>query len=215
MRRLVFVDDDNDEIDNMANLVEGSYAYLGLHWPQKRPENLVGEPPDIFVLDLYLPPGHRQAVDDIPAEERRDQAVLAEDVADGFAKLYTADPPYSDKARLRETMKAIQRAYDPLLRRQWKALDQSPDNGLQLLRELRAHARYGNVPVVFYSRKITPEDVVRVLQAGAVDAIRKGYPSDDLDAQRAWVLPRLERAQHVHQLGRALGLNVNTTLFPE
>jgi DNA-binding response OmpR family regulator len=39
---------------------------------------------------------------------------------------------------------------------------------------LRAYPRHGGVPVAFYSRKISPEDVVRVLKAGAVDAIRKG-----------------------------------------
>jgi len=80
--------------------------------------------------------------------------------------------------------------------------------------ELKAHGRYGKVPVVFYSRKITPEDVLRVLEAGAVDAIRKGYPGDDPRAQRDWVLRPLDRAQHVHRLLSAYQPNVNTTLFP-
>lgn len=212
MRRLVFVDDDDEELKNMAKLVEGKYDYLPLHWPKQRPENLVGEPPDIFVLDLYLPPGHREARAEIPAEEREAQAEVAHELAKRFEGLYGSVD--KDKALLQATMKTIQGAYN-LLKRQWEALEQSPDNGLQLLRELRAHPRYGGVPVVFYSRKITPEDVVRVLQAGAVDAIRKGYPGDDPEAQRSWLLPRLDRAQNVHRLVGTPGFNVNTTLFPE
>jgi len=68
-------------------------------------------------------------------------------------------------------MDAIALARD-MLDKQWRALGQSPDHGIALLRELKQ--RYPTVPVVLYSRKITPEDVMRVLRAGAVDAIRKG-----------------------------------------
>jgi DNA-binding NtrC family response regulator len=146
------------------------------------------------------------------AENRREQEILARELAASFAGLYTA-APHDDKKLLRETMTALQKVYD-LLKRQWEELEQSPENGLQVLRELKAHGRYGKIPVVFYSRKITPEDVLRVLEAGAVDAIRKRYPGDDPRAQRDWVLQRLDRAQHVHRLLPAYHLNVNTTLFP-
>jgi DNA-binding NarL/FixJ family response regulator len=51
-------------------------------------------------------------------------------------------------------------------------LGQSPDHGVALLARLKVS--HPAVPFVFYSRKITPEDVIRVLRAGAADAIRKG-----------------------------------------
>ncbi len=215
MRRLVFVDDDKQELTAMGQLVEGKYEYVPLHWPHESPtdERKVNDPPDIFVLDLYLPPGHSEIPAEIPAAERQSQSEAARDLADRFQKLYSG-PPHDDKKLLRDTMDGIQRAYE-LLKRQWEALKQAPGNGIQLLRELKAHPRYGHVPVVFYSRKITPEDVVRVLQAGAVDAIRKGYPRGNEKEAHTWVLSRLDRAQHVHRLVRTLELNVNTTLFPE
>jgi CheY-like chemotaxis protein len=92
-------------------------------------------------------------------------------------------------------------------------MGQSPENGIRLLEFLRAHPRYRGAPVVFYSRKITPEDVVRVLKAGAVDAIRKGFSKEQ-------VLQRLTRAQEIYRSEGAeealkLGLNVNATLSPE
>jgi len=68
------------------------------------------------------------------------------------------------------------------------------------------------VPFVFYSRKITPEDVIRVLRAGAVDAIRKGVPDRE-------VLERLTNAQELYrrddiQAVRARQFNVNATMIP-
>ena len=68
-------------------------------------------------------------------------------------------------------MQAISEAYRAL-QLQSVALGQSPSHGIALLGRLRS--LFPSVPVVFYSRKITPEDVIAVLQAGAVDAIRKG-----------------------------------------
>lgn len=68
------------------------------------------------------------------------------------------------------------------------------------------------MPFVFL-RKITPEDVIRVLRAGAADAIRKSALKDEE------VLARLAAAQELHrrkdaQTIRALGLNVNVTIVP-
>jgi DNA-binding NarL/FixJ family response regulator len=98
-----------------------------------------------------------------------------------------------------------------MLRLQWSALGQSPDHGVALLAERTA--RYPNVPFVFYSRKIAPEDVIRVLRAGASDAIRKSALGDKQ------VLGRLDAAQEFHrrkdaQTIRALGLNVNVAIVP-
>jgi DNA-binding NarL/FixJ family response regulator len=116
-----------------------------------------------------------------------------------------------DKARLRETMKIIAGAY-AMLKLQWSALGQSPDYGVAVL--AKAKAQYPEVPFVFYSRKITPEDPIRVLKAGAIDAIRKGALRNDE------LLVRLKTAQEIYQRGdvqtiRAPGLNVNFTIVPK
>jgi DNA-binding NarL/FixJ family response regulator len=131
-------------------------------------------------------------------------------VAERFSGLY-ADSSLDDKARLQETMKAIADAYGTL-RLQWGALGQSPDHGVALLTKLKA--RYPEVPFVFYSRKITPEDVIRVLRAGAADAVLKGALKEEEE-----VLVRLAAAQEFHrreyaQSTTARGLNVNATVVP-
>jgi hypothetical protein len=56
-------------------------------------------------------------------------------------------------------------------------MGQSPDNGIAILKQFKTI--HPTVPFVFYSRKITPEDVVRVLEEGAFDAIRKGALTDE------------------------------------
>lgn len=87
-------------------------------------------------------------------------------------------------------MQAISEAYE-MLKLQWEALGQSPDHGVALLAQIKAQWR--EVPFVFYSRKITPEDVIRVLRAGAVDAIRKDALEDEE------VLTRLANAQRLFE----------------
>jgi len=93
---------------------------------------------------------------------------------------------------------------------QWNAMGQSPDYGVELFAKLKE--RYPNVPFVFYSRKITPEDVIRVLKEGALDAIRKGALG------KHEVLARLEKAQEIFhgseaQRIRNRRLNANVTLI--
>jgi len=107
-------------------------------------------------------------------------------------------------------MKAISDAY-ARLKLQWAALGQSPDNGVALLKKMTN--QYPDTPFVFYSRKITPEDVIRVLQAGAVDAIRKGTLKNEE------ILARLATAQAIYRRRDAHGVrakkrNVNITLYP-
>jgi DNA-binding NarL/FixJ family response regulator len=107
-------------------------------------------------------------------------------------------------------MDAVTEAYT-LLKKQWSSMGQSPGHGVALLTKLRA--RYPEVPFVFYSRKITPEDVICVLQAGAFDAIRKGaLKNEDVRA-------RLSSARETFRRGsirriRAHRLNVNVTITP-
>jgi CheY-like chemotaxis protein len=212
MERMVFIDDDPAELESMREIAEGQYQYAPIRWPCRQPlEQVVGEPPAIFVLDLYLPPENSSASEEILEHELTIQREAARDVADCFSNLYGElhDDP---KKRLRRTMECLTEARK-LLDRQWRAMGQSPENGISLLRFLRTHPQYGEVPVAFYSRKITPQDVVCVLKAGAVDAIRKGLSTEQ-------ILQRLARAREIYRSGKAaearkLGLNVNATLLPE
>ena len=212
MERLVFIDDDPVELEHMREITEEQYEYVPIRWPTQQPfEQTVGEPPAIFVLDLYLPPAKNSALEEVPEYELTIQQESAGHVADCFFDLY-ADLHDDPKRRLRRTMECLTRARE-LLDRQWLALGQSPENGIRLLEFLRAHPRYGGVPVVFYSRKLSPDDVVSVLKAGAVDAIRKGLSKEQ-------VLQRLTRAQEIYCSERAgealkLGLNANATLSSE
>ena len=125
--------------------------------------------PDIFVSDLYLP----ASTGDLLATEaqRNEAAEQARKVAERFSRLYSNG--VDDKARLQETMKAIGDAY-AMLKLQWTALGQSPNHGVAMLAKL--HAQHPDVPFVFYSRKITPEDVIRVLRAGCSGRHQKKCP---------------------------------------
>lgn len=208
MRRLLFIDDDQTELEAFREIVEGSYEYHTIHWPSASAILFSAPPPNIFVSDLYLPSydGDRTPTNG----ERQGAAKAAERVAQEFSSLYTA-PSTDDKVRLKETMRAIGDAY-AVLKMQWSALGQSPDNGVALL--ARVKAQYPEVPFVFYSRKINPEDVIRVLRAGAVDAIRK----DALT--KSEMLARLDSAQKIYQRGevqemRKRGLSANLTSFSD
>jgi DNA-binding NarL/FixJ family response regulator len=207
MRRLVFIDDDKSELDAFREIVGSKYDYTTVHWPGESAKLLAGPKPDIFVSDLYLPSSDG---DKTPTDaEKRSAENAAIQVGKDFTGLY-ADSTTADKARLQNTMRAIAGAYS-MLKVQWSALGQSPDHGVAVLAKLKA--RYPDVPFVFYSRKITPEDVIRVLKAGAVDAIRKGALTNDE------VLARLETAQAIYQRSdvqtvRAQGLNVNFASIP-
>lgn len=112
-----------------------------------------------------------ESEDSEPTESQREEAIKSlNDVTARFSEA-AANRNLSDKERLKKTMQAISEAYRAL-QLQSVALGQSPSHGIALLGRLRS--LFPSVPVVFYSRKITPEDVIAVLQAGAVDAIRKG-----------------------------------------
>jgi len=202
MRRLVFIDDDKAELDGFRSVVKGEYDYMTVHWPYDSVKLLNMSAPNIFVSDLYLP---APTGDSAPTEAQRDEAAeQAVRVAEGFSRLYSN--ALTDKARLRETTRAIGDAY-AMLRLQWTALGQSPDHGIALLKKVKS--LYPDTPFVFYSRKITPEDVIRVLQAGAVDAIRKGALKNEE------VLVRLAFAQEIYRRKDVHGRNINVTLHPE
>jgi DNA-binding NtrC family response regulator len=205
VRQLVFIDDDQSELVEFRAIVAGHYECRTVHWPREADELFSHPAPSIFVSDLYLPPRSGD-VDPTPTQ-REEGASTARAVAGQFLELY-ADSSREDKVRLKATMGTILAARG-LLDQQWHALGQSPRNGIALLTELKT--RYPDVPFVFYSRKITPEDVVDVLRAGAVDAIRKGVPERE-------VLERLANAQELYrrddiQAVRANRFNVNATII--
>jgi DNA-binding NarL/FixJ family response regulator len=207
MRRLIFIDDDETELDDFGGIVEGEYNYAKIHWTFEAEKLFSGIAPDIFVSDLYLPP---QSADKVPSAAQRESAAsAAKQVGDRFSHLYI-DPTRDDKARLKETMRIISSAFE-MLDLQWKALGQDPDYGIELLTRLKGI--HPTVPLVFYSRKITPNDVIRVLRAGAVDAIQKGA------LKKEGVLMRIARAYEIwHRADlrtlRANGLNTNVTSLP-
>lgn len=207
MRRLTFIDDDKEELNKFSEIVEGEYEYTLIHWPDDKAKLFGDSGPDIFVSDLYLP---SSSGDTEPTKDQVAKAAQASQrVAKSFRELY-ASPAHkfeAPKKRLRGTMAAIDEGYQ-LLKQQWSNMGQSPDHGIWLLGELRK--RFSAVPLVFYSRKITPEDIIRVLRAGAVDAIRKGAFG------RRELLARLACAEEVWHRGdvqgiKARGLNVNVT----
>jgi DNA-binding NarL/FixJ family response regulator len=207
MPRLVFIDDDKTELDAFLRIVGRKYACATVHWPHESAKLFGGPAPDIFVSDLYLPP---PTGDTKPAAGQKEEAErAARQVAERFSGLY-ADSSLDDKARLQETMKAIADAYD-MLKLQWSTLGQSPDHGVALL--IKVKARFPEVPFVFYSRKITPEDVIRVLRAGAADAIRKGALKDEELLVRLAAVQELHRSEDAQSI-RARRLNVNATVVP-
>lgn len=89
-------------------------------------------------------------------------------------------------------------------------MGQSPDHGVALLAKVRS--QHPDVPFVFYSRKITPEDVIRVLQAGAADAIRKSALKDEDVLSRLAAAQDFYRGEGANKM-RAHGFNANITLL--
>jgi DNA-binding NarL/FixJ family response regulator len=175
--KLLFIDDDPEEIKAIKPLVSAEFEFEGRSWPfDGQIEHVVGDIPDIFVLDLYLPPAGGPAQEDISEAEMAVEQAIAERAGRRFAALYTNYEPKGGKRLLQQTMACLSIGRE-LLDRQWKAMGQSPKNGIELMRRLKE--LHPNVPIIFYSRKISPADVVDVMRAGAFDAIQKGSLTDE------------------------------------
>jgi DNA-binding NarL/FixJ family response regulator len=184
MNRLVFIDDDKRELDEFGRLIEGEYTCTLIHWPNDREKLFSGESPNLFLSDLYLPSADGDHKPD--TEQIEEAATTAREIAHRFHSLYAGGTQAVEsielcKARLRDTMTLITYAAEELLRRQWEALGQSPANGIALLEQVAK--QFPEVPFVFYSRKINAEDAIKVLKAGAVDAIRKDVDPEELLAR--------------------------------
>jgi CheY-like chemotaxis protein len=116
--------------------------------------------PDLFVLDLYFPSG--------PANREAIKALRAEplSVKNDNAEIRTA---YINYLRAKDRLAGVLDA--------WK---QNVDGGLKLAEEVTAD--YPDVPIVFYSRKATLEDVVRCMATRNVFSVERkptGKDSDD------------------------------------
>ncbi len=165
--RVCFIDDDDEfevplfrevfgeELDVVA---AGSYAGL-----KSRIESREGWSPDLFVLDLYFPSGGPDAA--------------------AIDALRAAPPGVEDdRAEIRAAYGNFLRA-QRRLRRVLDAWRQGPAGGLKLAGQVAAD--FPDVPIVFYSRKATFEDVVRCLAAGNVWAVeRKPTGRDDAETRR-------------------------------
>jgi CheY-like chemotaxis protein len=116
--------------------------------------------PDLFVLDLYFPsgPSNREAIKAL----RADPLFVEND----NAEIRTA---YRNHIRAKERLAGVLDA--------WK---QNANGGLKLAEKVTAD--YPDVPIVFYSRKATLEDVVRCMVARNVWSVERkptGKDSDD------------------------------------
>ena len=131
MRRLVFIDDDETELEEFGAIVRDAYDYTSIHWPDESAKLLSTSPPSVFVSDLYLPPANGGITP--TSEERGDGARAATRLAERFSRLY-ADVPSDDKARLKETMRGIADAYE-MLKLQWKAFGTVPRSRSRRARE--------------------------------------------------------------------------------
>ena len=94
-------------------------------------------------------------------------------------------------ARLKAEVEAAQKKLSDYL----AAIGQDRTGGLHLLEQVRSV--YRHVPVVFYTRKGTLDDVTACLEAGAVAVLRKPQP-ETLDAQRD-LYGQLEAAAMAHR----------------
>ena len=164
MFRICFVDDDekfeiplfSDVFGEAFDIIAAS-DYVELKSQINSRENWK---PDLFVLDLYFPsgPANREAIKALRAESL---SVISDN-----AEIRTAYINYlSAQNRLAKVLDA------------WK---QNPDGGLKLAEKVAVD--YPDVPIVFYSRKATFEDVVRCMAARNVWSVERkptGKDSDD------------------------------------
>ena len=164
MFRICFVDDDEkfeiplfcDVFGEAFDIIAASdYAEL-----KSQIDSRENWKPDLFVLDLYFPsgPANREAIEALRAEPLS--------VENDNAEIRTAYRNYlRAKARLAGVLNA------------WK---QNANGGLILAEKIVVD--YPDVPIVFYSRKATLEDVVRCMAAKNVWSVeRKPMGKDSAD----------------------------------
>ena len=115
----------------------------------------------------------------------------------------------------RETMRRMRSEVDTVLKKlsdYCKGIGQDREGGLRLLEQVRRE--FKTVPVVFYTRKGTVDDVAACLEAGAQEVIRKPQP-ETIDVQRE-LYPQLVEATMAHRsslLNKFESLALKRSLF--
>ncbi len=179
-KRTVFIDDDDTfEIPLFRKALEGTFDIVtGVELEAVRTQ-IAGTDwkPDLFVLDLYFPLG-------IP-----DEAALANVRS---SKLEIID----DQGNMRAAYANFQ-TVKVRLTRVLHAWNQGPDGGLDLAK--RVAKEYPDVPIVFYSRKATPEDVVRCITLKNVCVVEIKPTGSNYDEIEKWTI------ENSGQLAIALG----------
>ena len=165
--RVCFIDDDGEfEIPIFLDVFGGAYdviAATSYGRLQEESESRGDWRPELFVLDLYFPSGKpdQAAVDALRARPLR--------LGDDRAEIRAA---YENSVRTRQRLGEVLSA--------WR---QGPEGGLKLAQQVAAD--FPDVPIVFYSRKATAEDIICCLAAPNVVAVeRKPTGSDDADTRR-------------------------------
>jgi hypothetical protein len=131
---LLFIDDDQEELDALGKIVSEEFDYLPIKWPFKEPIRIPRKP-NIIVLDLYFPEGNAPLV--IDTKTMLIQKAEAERISNSFRDLYK-DEYIDGTSLLRQTFSSIQRGYE-LLWAQCTALGQSAGVGRSLLSRIRAN----------------------------------------------------------------------------
>ena len=164
MHHICFIDDDSDfEIPLFKDVFGNDYdiiAHTSYDGVREQIDVRSGWTPDLFVLDLYFPEG----VPDTKAVATLKNTRLA--LPDDNAGIRTA---YTNYLRVRSRLHDILAAHR-----------QGPDGGLRLAAMVARD--FPEVPIVFYSRKATFEDVVRCLATKGVRWVEK-KPSGSTDAE--------------------------------
>jgi len=184
-RRIVFVDDDQAEVDAFVRLYDGTQFEV-IPVTASDPSDgfarvvkaLNGASPSLFVLDMYFPRSSKlpTGFGGLPAEDLQSITSGIDETRRAVDSLYASinQAPENGKRLLREAHAVVHRAR-ALLDTWCRQLGQSPQGGLDLLVELVG--TYPNVPAVFYSRKATLRDAKQAFAAGALDVLSKPDPS--------------------------------------
>jgi DNA-binding NtrC family response regulator len=119
---------------------------------------------DLFVLDLYFPDPQKLTDTDSMKKFKGEPIRLKPDGAN-IRKAYNNN-------------KLAEKRYTDML----SAYNQSIQGGLDLMYKIRE--RFGDVPVIFYSRKATIKDALYCLRAGAMEVIKKPTGSSDAETKK-------------------------------
>lgn len=184
MFRICFIDDDEEfEIPLFCDVFGEAFDIIAASDFAKLKSQIDSREnwkPDLFVLDLYFPSG--------PADKEAIKGLRAEplSVINDNAEIRTA---YTNYLRAQNRLAGVLDA--------WK---QNPNGGLKLAEKVAVD--YPDVPIVFYSRKATFEDLVRCMVAKNVWSVERkptGIDSDDTIE-----LTKLAQQRIIHQFEMAI-----------